>query len=47
MKDKRYEVTKEFCGYAKAQYVVRFCGGWITCFEKREDAETFVKEIMK
>lgn len=24
--DQRYTINLEYCGYAKAQYVVRFCG---------------------
>lgn len=28
-RDKRYTVAKEFCGYAEARYVARFCGEWI------------------
>ena len=27
--DKRYTITKEFCGYSEARYVLRFCGVWI------------------
>ena len=27
--DERYTITKEFCGYSKARYVLRFCGVWI------------------
>jgi hypothetical protein len=27
--DKRYTITREWCGYEKPQYVVRFCGEWI------------------
>lgn len=27
--DKRYTVTKEFCGYPEARFVVRFCGEWV------------------
>ena len=30
MKDKRYTITKEYTGQAKPQYVVRFCGDFIT-----------------
>ncbi len=29
VKDKRYSISREFCGYAEARYVVRFCGDWI------------------
>jgi hypothetical protein len=27
--DKRYTITKEFCGYQDARFVVRFCGDWV------------------
>jgi hypothetical protein len=31
LSDKRYSITQEFTGHAsgKAQYVIRFCGGWV------------------
>lgn len=27
--DQRYTVTREFCGMAEPQFVIRFCGDWI------------------
>jgi hypothetical protein len=27
--DRRYTISREFCGYAEARFVVRFCGDWI------------------
>lgn len=27
--DKRWTVTREFCGEKTAQFVIRFCGEWI------------------
>ncbi len=27
--DRRYTLRLEFCGYATARYVVRFCGEWV------------------
>lgn len=30
LKDARYTVTKEHTGHQKPQYVVRFCGDWVT-----------------
>jgi hypothetical protein len=30
MKDKRYTIAREFTGQVKPQYVVRFCGDWVT-----------------
>lgn len=29
IKDQRYSVEKEFCGYSEARYVLRFCGEWV------------------
>lgn len=29
LSDPRYTVAKEFCGYERARWVVRFCGEWI------------------
>lgn len=28
-RDRNYTVTREYCGEAKPQYVVRYCGEWI------------------
>jgi hypothetical protein len=28
-KDNRYEIRKEYCGYAEKRYVLRFCGMFI------------------
>lgn len=36
--DARYSVTKEFCGQATAQWVVRFCGEWVDCRETETEA---------
>lgn len=37
-KDRRYTITREFCGYSKPQWVVRFCGDWIGRAAQRTDA---------
>ena len=29
MIDSRYTITKEYCGYPEARYVIRFCGEWV------------------
>ncbi len=29
--DKRYTITREWCGDEKPRFVVRFCGDWISC----------------
>jgi hypothetical protein len=36
--DARYTITREFCGYKKPRYVVRFCGDWIASFGSRRNA---------
>ena len=33
--DKRYTVTREWCGYEAPRYVVRFCGEWIESYSTR------------
>lgn len=38
MKDKRYTKDLEFCGYAKARYVLRFCGQFISAHESYIEA---------
>lgn len=40
-KDKRYTVTREYCGYATARYVVRFCGEFIASFLRKPQALAF------
>jgi hypothetical protein len=27
--DLRYEIAREWCGYDKPRYVLRFCGDWV------------------
>lgn len=27
--DARYTLSREYCGYAKPRYVIRFCGDWV------------------
>lgn len=29
--DKRYTIRLEYCGQITAQYVLRFCGEWVSC----------------
>ena len=29
--DKRYTITREFCGHEQPMWVVRFCGEWVAC----------------
>jgi hypothetical protein len=38
MRDKRYTIAKEFCGYATARYVARSCGEWIGQDINKSDA---------
>ena len=30
-RDKRFQINQEFCGYKQAQYVLRFCNGFVGC----------------
>jgi len=32
--DSRYTITLEFCGYATAMHVLRFCGEWVASNEE-------------
>lgn len=42
-KDKRYTITKEFCGYSESRYVVRFCGAWVGQSASKWDAQSIAK----
>jgi hypothetical protein len=39
MRDPRYTITREWCGYRRPRHVVRFCGDWIAQTEDLEHAE--------
>jgi hypothetical protein len=43
MKDKRYTVRLEWCGYAAQRYVVRFCGEWVGCAQNRHTANELAR----
>lgn len=36
--DRRYSITREYCGYRKPQWVARFCGDWLGCAPGRRGA---------
>lgn len=36
--DKRYTVTREWCGQARPMWIARFCGDWIGKGEHKSDA---------
>ena len=36
--DARFTISKEFCGYKKARYVIRFCGDWVRSFTSKRNA---------
>ena len=38
VKDGRYQVSFEFCGYELRKYVIRFCGDFITSCDSRKAA---------
>ncbi|MBV6513905.1 MAG: hypothetical protein FMNOHCHN_03487 [Ignavibacteriaceae bacterium] len=44
MKDKRWTITKEFCGAKKAMWILRFCGDWIDKYSSKKKAITARKE---
>jgi hypothetical protein len=37
--DKRYTITREWCGASEPLFVVRFCGDWVGSSASRWDAE--------
>lgn len=37
-RDRRYSIAREYCGFKKPQWVVRFCGDWIGRAARRPDA---------
>lgn len=37
--DSRFSIAREFCGFASARYVLRFCGEWVGQYETRAEAE--------
>jgi hypothetical protein len=42
--DRRYTTNREFCGYLKPTYVVRFCGEWV---DKADDKDGAISIIVK
>lgn len=36
--DARYTLSREYCGYAKPRYVVRFCDEWVGQDETKSGA---------
>lgn len=54
MKDNRYTIHLEFCGYPARHYVVRFCGEWVGESKSRAKAldiqkkhyEDMMKELL-
>lgn len=38
-KDRRYNVAGEFTGAPKKQFVIRFCGTYVSAHDTRHDAE--------
>lgn len=46
MKDARWSITKEFCGYNKQRYVLRFCDNWYNSFDTKKEAITRMKYLI-
>lgn len=42
--DTRYTINKEFCGYEKAMFVLRFCGNFIASYKYKDTAIQARKE---
>lgn len=38
MSDKRFTISREFCGYSKPRWVVRYCGLWHGSYSSRKNA---------
>lgn len=36
--DSRFTIAKEFCGYAKAKHVLRYCGDYLAPFDTQTEA---------
>jgi len=43
--DRRFSVAREFCGYATAQFVARFCGLWIGCAATKMQARELANQF--
>ncbi len=43
-RDCRYVVCREFCGYAEARFVARFCDEWIGQGETYEEAVSLAEQ---
>lgn len=39
-RDRRYSIRREFCGYPKPQWVLRFCDDWVDRAPTRDGALT-------
>lgn len=44
MKDKRYTIQREWCGYSTPRWVVRFCDRWVGQRETRREARSLARE---
>lgn len=42
--DKRYTIQREFTGAESPQWVVRFCGEWLSAHSKRPEALRFAQD---
>ena len=42
--DKRYTINKEYSGYVKQSYVVRFCGEWVGHSKHKDEAIAIAQE---
>lgn len=42
--DKRYSVSKEYCGYNEKRYVLRFCGEFVASSEHKNLCLLYAKK---
>ncbi|MGZ8887996.1 MAG: hypothetical protein ACXW1D_00390 [Halobacteriota archaeon] len=42
--DARYTISREYCGVAIPQWVVRFCGEWVDCAPTEDRAKELARE---
>lgn len=40
LRDRRYRIAREYCGYATRRHVARFCGDWLGQATTRQGALT-------
>lgn len=44
MRDPRYTIAREYCGYDTPRWVARFCGDWLGQSKSRQGAQAIADE---